>query len=981
MAQGGMFNYLTNITYKSIGANKAITDAKRVRKSTAVPWDSKAAQNYEKNARKAFGAFEKGTKPVKGATTGMNDFTKAMRRALIVAPVWMALRTAMMAVVSTIKEGVKFLIDWEYQMAQLRIVGKGTAAEYNALSNSLLRLATTYGVANAQMGEAAKLWIQQGKAISEIPSLMESTIKLSMLSGRTMSQSVEDLTAVMKSYNITAEESSSIIDKVTKTMLSHAITTDTLVSALKLVAPVADQFNVSFEKMLGIITASHVATRMTGSRIGRAWSTIFIRMGTSAKKGIQEIAKVPVYLDKFGKATFNQTTELRNFGDVLDEIALKTATFSSTQKANLANIIAGKRRAIAYTGAMKSWEEGMLTSIDALNAYGEGNKAVNILLETAKIKTQQLGGAWNEYIMSLVGGTAGMKTALGGLTGFIKGLTRVEYYLKGKGFGKLYDNVRATTEEFKKSSDAINGEIQNLNRITGLSKQLISLVETKTRIEKKGGKNSEVELKKYNKYIKLIRETLSKQDGMENLLTMPIDEAVEYIKSKQPEFEDMILSERAKSNILQRNQKLIDEMTIQWDDYLNKKTKYWSFPDLPGQKTAEQASTEELEDLLKKLEKTKPFKVGRGGITAEDVEAYNAAVTSVKRLLKLKSQKSELSGKDLEDEIARLEVGDEIAKTAEISVQQFKEKVKEYKALLKRGYSELDVNKLILDYIEEQAGALETIDADLKRRLKIDMELFKIQEDYNRELDEQSLTLNTMKAQGYTTLQIETQRLVMMKKQKIGQQAIYEQQLKIKKAAIDIYESEKKRFIDLYMQYEKADMFEKERIRRFMELSKMSPTELASAFENDMFDKRIILEYWSSFTDVGKAAIHEVMKELYPDLPTIGKPSRPYDDTGAASAAQQMSFNQPLRPYIDAGMTKAEAAQQRGFNQSSKPYANANNVLSTINMGVNVGDIEVTVPEGSLEKLAQTVGDIVIEKLQTQEELIKLFSTKIRPYI
>jgi hypothetical protein len=67
------------------------------------------------------------------ASTGMNDFFKAMKRALIVAPVWMLTRNAMMAVFNTISENVKFLIELETAMTRIKIVGKGTEEEYKHL--------------------------------------------------------------------------------------------------------------------------------------------------------------------------------------------------------------------------------------------------------------------------------------------------------------------------------------------------------------------------------------------------------------------------------------------------------------------------------------------------------------------------------------------------------------------------------------------------------------------------------------------------------------------------------------------------------------------------------------------------------------------------------------------------------------------------------------------------------------------------------
>ena len=66
----------------------------------------------------------------------------------------------------------------------------------------------------------------------------------------------------------------------------------------------------------------------------------------------------------------------------------------------------------------------------------------------------------------------------------------------------------------------------------------------------------------------------------------------------------------------------------------------------------------------------------------------------------------------------------------------------------------------------------------------------------------------------------------------------------------------------LAMQYEKADMFEKNRIKRATELMQMAPEELAATYEENVYDKNVILDYWSSFRDEGQKAVEGVAMRL-----------------------------------------------------------------------------------------------------------------------
>jgi hypothetical protein len=121
------FNHLINIIYKSIGAEKALQDTQNVQKAINLPWDSKQAATYESAVRKAFGVVEQSKKPLTEASTGMNDFVNAMRRALIVAPVWMVMRAGIQAVVAPVKELVKAFLELDAGLAKVMTVSRISA--------------------------------------------------------------------------------------------------------------------------------------------------------------------------------------------------------------------------------------------------------------------------------------------------------------------------------------------------------------------------------------------------------------------------------------------------------------------------------------------------------------------------------------------------------------------------------------------------------------------------------------------------------------------------------------------------------------------------------------------------------------------------------------------------------------------------------------------------------------------------------------
>ena len=449
--------------------NASLTNISRVGKDTAktfkVYWVDKAGKEWVTTVK----GVVRGNKLVqtslqtvsataRSSTMVVNDFVKALRRVMIVVPVWYVFRRVLIGAIETIRESMRFLIDWEQQLARIRIVGKGTEEEIRLLSSTLLKLAKTLGVSTKELGQASVLWAQQGRSVAEIIPLMESTARLSLITGRTMTQSVEDLTAIMKAYKLEAEDTGRVIDSITNVMLNHAVTASVLVEALRNVAPVAKQFNISFEQLLGIITATHAVTRAKGSSLGRAWRTIFARMATSGAEAIQRIAKIPVYLDEQGKASETATYRMRNLGDILTEIALKWNTLTKAQKINLAQALAGKRRLTELMAYLGNYNEALKAHVDALFSVGKANKSVAILTDTLANRLEALSGSWKSFVEA-VGDTTLIKGSVSLLSGLFSVLSEAVAPAKAS-YNRFLDSVKQSNEELNRQIAIANAQMQ-----------------------------------------------------------------------------------------------------------------------------------------------------------------------------------------------------------------------------------------------------------------------------------------------------------------------------------------------------------------------------------------------------------------------------------------------------------------------------------------------------------------------------------------
>ena len=363
-------------------------------------------------------------------TQQVNDFVMALRRAIIVAPIWMATRFAMQSVFSLIQSQTKFIIDMEDAMARIQIVGKGTPEAFNNLKFSLIGLALAYGTSASEALNAAKIFAQQGKTVAETFSLTRAAMLGAQVLGQDVKTTTEDLTAAMNSFNIPAENAIGIIDKLINVEKQFAVTSIDLSAGIKTVGATANQMGVSLSALSGDITAVIEVTRKSGSEAARGLQFIYTRLLTSAKPLIEQLTGIKFYLDANGKATSSLTGTLRSATDVLDDLASKWGNLGNEQRLQVAESLGSKRQMVIINSLMDNYNRSLDARIASLTSAGSAEKAFNIIQETTSFKLKQLGTSWNA-LTSAISDTSAFKGAIDGLDAILLRFTYLINFEKG----------------------------------------------------------------------------------------------------------------------------------------------------------------------------------------------------------------------------------------------------------------------------------------------------------------------------------------------------------------------------------------------------------------------------------------------------------------------------------------------------------------------------------------------------------------------
>ena len=402
---------LTNGQFRNFGETLTFMDGKFKSSKTSLKDVTSQVQKHEAAAKNSG----------KATKTFAQNVEFLGKRALTVIPIWLLLRSTFTGFTRILSSSLKFLIDWEFQLAQIRIVGRESAESIEILSDSMLNLATSLGISNDQLGEAAKLFIQQGRAANDIIPLLDATAKLSLLTGNTVVKSVEDLTAILKAFNIDADKSITVIDLITNTMLNNAITANDLTAAYKQVASSASVLGVSLAGLTGFITAIKAETRDAGGKIGLALRTMFTRISTVSADALQQLTGVPLFLDETGKATTTATSKLRNLERIVADLSLVFNRLGDAQQVQVAKLVGGVRRTNQAIVLFKNFNQVIKAQTDALLGLGKADRAIETLVDTTKIRIQSLTNEWKEFV-DAVGDTGIIRNAINLLKTQIQGL-------------------------------------------------------------------------------------------------------------------------------------------------------------------------------------------------------------------------------------------------------------------------------------------------------------------------------------------------------------------------------------------------------------------------------------------------------------------------------------------------------------------------------------------------------------------------------
>jgi len=294
-------------------------------------------------------------------------------------------------------------------MTNLRIVTGYSREDARGLMNDYADLATQLASTTSEVASSAQEWLRQGYQVSEVNELVTSSIRLSVLGMMSASDATKALTSAMKGFKMEASQVNDIVDKFTTLDMSAATTAGDIATAVSQFAATAQMSGVDLDQAAAMATTIMDVSQKDAGATGNALKTMLSRFG-NVKSGIfanmsegdsdettDKINDIERVLNTLGIQIRSSAREMRDFDDVLSDIAEKWDQLDRVSQNAIATALAGTRQRESFAVLMNNYDKYEKYLDISQNSEGTAEKKYESYIESLEASQKRLQAAWEDF--------------------------------------------------------------------------------------------------------------------------------------------------------------------------------------------------------------------------------------------------------------------------------------------------------------------------------------------------------------------------------------------------------------------------------------------------------------------------------------------------------------------------------------------------------------------------------------------------------
>lgn len=371
-------------------------------------------------------------------------------------------------------------------MVQIGLVLGQTAGETWKNFDSYSAMAERLNTTTSQVTAAMKLFYQQGLKTAEVNKMVEASAVAAALGESTLAEASETLTSIINSYNLTAEDAISVTDKISAIAIKSAADFGELSTAIEKVASSGAAAGLDLDHMMGYLAKMVETTREAPTNIGTALKTIVanfaqFKQDPSAKtEDGTSINDVDEALKTVGIQLLDSQGNMRDLGEVIDELGKKWDNLTRNQKSYLATTIAGTRQQSRFYALMNDFDRTLELVEEGSNSSGRAMQQFALYEDSLTASTQRLKNEVEIFYNKIMSGNGPLKNLIGILNQLLKIVNKIGPAWTAMGivggqmgirkvsqiFSQLNTNMMKNVETATKFESIVNTVSNNAGKIS-----------------------------------------------------------------------------------------------------------------------------------------------------------------------------------------------------------------------------------------------------------------------------------------------------------------------------------------------------------------------------------------------------------------------------------------------------------------------------------------------------------------------------------
>lgn len=404
---------------------------------------------------------------------------------------WGIVASGFQQVLNSVHQTVQYVKDLDESLTNIMMVTGYNRDQMNEYAKSANEAAKALSSTTVAMTDATLVFAQQGFDVETSQQLAQRSTQLANISQQDTATTSDQITTMMNAYNFSGNlaEIDRAMDSWAEVANVSAADVEEIATASQKAASTAYTVGLTMDQLNAQIATIESVTREAPENIGNALKTIYSRfadisLGETLDDGV-DLGTIAETLGKVGVNVLDESGQMRDVGNVMEDLMAVWDTMSQTDQSAISTVIAGRYQLSRFQALMnrsdlyseyldaslnaegtademqKTFEESMQGRLNKLQASAESIFSqffdTDDFYSMIDALTQAL-DLMNQFIESIGGGSAAL-TAFGAIA------TRVFSQNIGTALNNFISN-RATNMQKANSQKAAQ---EMLTRLGGTS--------------------------------------------------------------------------------------------------------------------------------------------------------------------------------------------------------------------------------------------------------------------------------------------------------------------------------------------------------------------------------------------------------------------------------------------------------------------------------------------------------------------------------